>query len=209
MNSRIKNAAIKILIKELGFKRLMQIAPKLSARKKRGEPWQGLPLPQDSKDKASRALIEDAILLYRELLLIISQSEAERIIRNVIIESAIMQLYSLIPTLTKEAIAKLTPDQRKEQFCQIINQFPNADWTIQKVEPWKYQYYITRCRLVELIQATGHPELKNAFCAGDGIYFERYQKEVAFNRSQKIGDGASYCDFIFEVAPESSSNSKK
>ena len=50
-----------------------------------------------------------------------------------------------------------------------------------------------------LIVKAGHPELKDAFCNGDVIYFERYQPNLTFKRPQKIGSGDDVCEFIFEI----------
>lgn len=199
MTLRIKKAAISVLKKELGWKKLISLLPKLSRRQKQGEPFSGLPEPENSKDIESRALIGEAILLYRELLLMLPSAEAERIIRKVIIESAVAQLYSIIPLIRSKDIMGMTPDLRSVKFCSIINQFPNAEWTINKVTDTEYSYLISRCRLVELIIAAGHPELKDAFCAGDGIYFERHQAEIIFDRPSLIGSGDKVCDFNFRI----------
>lgn len=205
MNYRIKKAAIAVLRKELGWKVLVSLLPGLSRRQKRGEPWENLSLPVDQKDRDSRALIGDAILLYRELLSRCPPAEAERIIRAVIIESAIMQLYTLVPKLSKSEILALSPDERQQRFCSIINQFPNADWRLAQVTDTDYGYLIYRCRLVELIIAVGHPELKDAFCAGDGLYFERHQPDITFSRPSQIGKGAKECEFNFSVKIEGGS----
>ncbi len=199
MNFRIKKAAIKVLRKELGWKQLLGLVRELSKNKKRGEPWKDLPAPVDRKEEESRELIGDAILLYRALLKKRPQPEAERIIREVIVESAVMQLYSLVPRFSKERINELPAEERKEKFCSLINQFPNADWEINKISEQEYSYFITRCRLVELIIAVGHPELQDAFCEGDGVYFERYQTDINFSRPTKIGSGDDVCDFVFRI----------
>jgi hypothetical protein len=199
MNFRIKKAAIGVLRKELGWKRLLRLIPGLSKRQKLGEPWTGMSPPEDQKDRDSRALIGDAILLYRELQRLEPSVDAERIVRRGIIESAIMQLYTLIPQLSKAAILKLAPEERKNRFCGIVAQFPNADWNLTKADETEFGYLIHRCRLVELIVAAGHPELKDAFCAGDGIYFERHQPEIGFSRPTMIGKGDPGCEFNFSL----------
>lgn len=199
INIRIKKAAAIVLIKELGTKRLLKILPKMSKRKREGQPWQDMPQPQNKKDIESRQLIGEAILLYRELLNILSQTRAEEIVRKVIIESAVKQLYTLVPKLSKEKILVMSQQERKEKFSDIISQFPNAEWQITKAEGKTYCYDITRCRLVELIIATGHTELKDAFCAGDGIYFERHQPDIDFDRPKKIGSGDKVCQFNFKI----------
>ncbi len=199
MNLRIKKAAIKVLRKKLGWGKLIKVLPGLSKRQKLGEPWKGLAEPIDQKDKDSRALIGEAILLYRELLNMLTSEEAEQIIREVIIESAVMQLYSLIPKISKDQIMAMTPDARREKFCGIVEQFPNADWVMKKASEDEFEYSITRCRLVELIIEVGHPELADAFCMGDGIYFDRHQPDILLTRDTKIGSNDDTCNFNFKI----------
>lgn len=195
---RIKIAAAKTLIKEAGFAKVHKILKGMKKRKKENQPFGDMPPVNDKKDIESRKLIGDAILLYRELKDIYPE-RAEEIARKVITASAIAQLKTLIPIINKRKTLKLDKQKRKEVFCNIINRFPNADWKIKNAEDFEYSFIIKRCRLVELIEAAGHPELKDAFCEGDGIYFSNYQGDVNFSRPYKIGSGDEICDFNFEI----------
>lgn len=198
LSLKIKKAAVSVLRKEIGMSALLKLLPALKRRQKLKEPWGGMEIPKERKDIESRELIGEAILLYRELLNIVPD-RAEEIVRKVIIESAVTQLSSLVPKLDRAKINLLTLDERREKFCSIINQFPNADWVINKAEDNLYSYSIIRCRLVELINAAGHPELSDAFCAGDGVYFDRYQEDIVFDRPSKIGSGDEICEFNFQI----------
>ncbi len=196
---KIKLTAVKVLKNRLDIKGIIHILPKLSARQKKGEPWDKMPPATEIKDIESRKLIGDAILLYRELLLITSPYKAQDTVREVITESAITQLNCLIPSLTKERIKSMNTSQRKETLCEIINRFPNSDWEITKAGENDFSFCIERCRLVELITAAGHPELKDAFCTGDALYFDRHQPEIDFSREHTIGAGDDFCDFNFRL----------
>ncbi len=196
---KIGSAAIKALKKELTIREIIKILPAFNKMKQNGEPFGQLPSTESEKDMESRALIADAVLLYRVLCLIKPQSEAERIIRTVICESAVAQLKVLVPKIGNKELASLSEEGKRLKFCEIISKFPNADYKIVKAESGEYYYDITRCRLVELIEAAGHPELKDAFCAGDGQYFLRYQPEVLFGRGSTIGEGKENCEFRFKL----------
>ena len=116
IKAKIEIAAIKVLKKELGLNKLLPLLPSLNKRKKNGEPFNALPPPETEKDKESRALIGDAILLYRVLMESFEQKEAERIVRNVICESAVAQLSCLVPKLTKKELCTLSENEKKQKF---------------------------------------------------------------------------------------------
>lgn len=196
---KIKIAAIKVLVKEIGWPKLLRIAPNLTKRTKRGEPYASLPPAVSPKDIDSRALIAEAILLYRELLIIYPQERAESIIRKVIIEAAIAQLRCLIPTLKRDNLMKMSDQDRTKSFCDIVSKFPNTDWELKIANSDKVKICMSRCRLVEIFDAVGHPELRNSCCAGDGLYFERHQTDIEFIREEMIGIGDNYCDFNFKL----------
>lgn len=196
---KIGCAALKALKKELTVREIVKILPALTKMKQNGEPFGHLSAPQSEKDKESRALIADAILLYRALCAFKLQPDAERITRNVIIESAVAQLKYLVPIIGKKELAALTEEKKRLKFCGIVAKFPNADYRIVKAEGKEYHFDITRCRLVELIVAAGHPELKDAFCAGDGLFFTAYQPEILFGRESTIGEGKDTCEFRFNI----------
>lgn len=196
---KIGRAALAELKNELKAGEIIKVLPQIVIMKARGEPFGGLPGPESGKDKESRALIADAILLYRALLKIKPLPDAERITRAVIREGAVAQLSYLIPEISRQTLDSLEEREKRMMFCGIIAKFPNAEYQIVKAEGKEYYYDITRCRLVELIESAGHPELKDAFCAGDGLYFELRQPEISFARESAIGEGNETCKFRFTV----------
>ena len=170
----------------------------MNKRKRAGEPFKDFPAPESDKDKESRELIYEAILLYRELKRIIPQS-AQSVIRKVITASAVAQLNALIPRLKKKKINSMLNDELKQKLIKIVGHFPNAEWEVEKAEDGEFIFKIIKCRLVQLITGAGHPELSDAFCQGDKAYFDKYQKDIIFIRDLKIGSGDSYCDFRFKI----------
>jgi hypothetical protein len=196
---KISRAALSALKNELSVDGIVKLLPAMLKLKMRGEPFASLSAPESKKDKESRALIADAVLLYRALLKYKPQPDAERITRAVITDAAIAQLKYLIPSIDKKTIETLNEEQKRQMFCDIIAKFPNAEYEIVKAEGKEYHYDITRCRLAELITAVGHPELRDAFCAGDGLYFARCQPAISFARESTIGEGHPTCPFRFTV----------
>jgi len=138
-------------------------------------------------------------LIYNTLKNRMEQEKALKITKRMIREAAIMQLYSLIPILKKKEIEAIPQEKQQEVLTEIIDRFPNADWKILEVTENSFTYRITRCRLVELVNEIGYPELSDAFCPGDLIYFEKFQPDIVLIRPDTIGYGKQYCDFIFEL----------
>ena len=199
MNLRITLAGLKVLIKEIGLFATLAVAKDLISQKKEGHPWKDLPEARDQKDIDSRNLIGDAILIYNTLKNRMEQEKALKITKRMIREAAIMQLYSLIPILKKKEIEAIPQEKQQVVLTEIIDRFPNADWKILEVTENSFTYRITRCRLVELVNEIGYPELSDAFCPGDLIYFEKFQPDIVLTRPDTIGYAKEYCDFIFEL----------
>jgi L-2-amino-thiazoline-4-carboxylic acid hydrolase-like protein len=199
MNLKITLAGVKVLNKELNFRNLLKVVIGLVKLQKKGEPWKNMGEPETLKDKLSRGLIGDAILIYRVLKTLISQEEAERIIKKVVMAAAIKQLYSLVPQLEKAKMLSMSDEERKETLTEIVEKFPNTDWELLNMPKGVYAYRITNCRLVNLVKQVGHPELRFAFCPGDAKYFEDHQRNLDFERPSCIGKDDSYCDFIFKL----------
>lgn len=199
MNLRITLTAAKVLIEKLGLKVTFSLVKELASEKKKGEPWKDLPAPESKKDIDSRNLIGDAIIIYRALLKRMDKEKAEKIIKETICRSAIIQLYSLVPIIDQKMIEGTSKEEVEILLTEIVEKFPNTDWEMIKATEKSFAYRIHRCRLVELVKQVGHPELGGAFCPGDKIYFEKFQTDIVFTRPTTIGWGQECCDFIFKV----------
>jgi len=196
---KIKITAFKVLKKEVSMKEIIFLVKEMESLKGKGEPWKDLPNAETNKDFESRELIGEAILLYRALQIFKDKTEAEKIVRNVITRSAVAQLGFLIPTVKKTKLLKMIPEERSLFFKGIVDKFPNAEYTLVEESEEKFKFYITKCRLVELIINAGHPELSDAFCSGDGVYFSECQPDIEFFREEMLGKGCEKCDFEFRL----------
>ncbi len=203
MNLRILLAAGKVLIEECGLKTSFSLVKELGKQQKMGEPWKDLPKPKDQKDIDSRALIGDAILIYRSLLKRMEKEKALNIIGNLILRASMRQLYSLVPQLKPEDALSKSEEEIEVLLTEIIEKFPNTEWHLLESTKNSFAYRITRCRLVELVNDVGHPEMSSLFCPGDALYFETHQKDIEFDRPRNIGMlGDKCCDFIFKIKEE-------
>lgn len=199
VDMKIKAAAVKALAAELGTRRLLKFAAAMRREERRGEPYKDLPPPEDGKERDSRNLIGEAAILYRLMSADMGAEEAGRIIRRMITDAAVAQLKCLIPQIRREDLEGMDERERTEFFSGIVNRFPNTDWETRETGEESVSIAVTRCRLCEIFDALGMPELRNSCCAGDALYFERCQREVLFEREHTIGDGAPECDFRFSL----------
>lgn len=199
MNFRITWAGLKVLWKNLSLNQLIKLLSFLDQEKKKGSPWDVLPPAESQKDRDSRALIGDAIIIYRFLKENFPADHALTITNSLIQFAAIAQLDSLIPCISRQKIEALSHAEQEKILTHIINQFPNTDWEILASSDRAFTYRIVRCRLVELVDQLGLPELREAFCPGDAIYFQDYQPDLIFERPSTIAHTQNYCDFIFRL----------
>ncbi len=195
---RMTLTAAGVLRRHLGFRGLIKLLESLKRRKEVGEPWQGLPPPVEKKDIDSRAQIGDAILLYRALRERMPPADAERILREVVTASSVTHLRTTLPRIRQVDLIDKTRPQREAMLAKLVARFPNSEWTILESTDEKFVFRIHRCRFPELLAQVGHPELSDAFCKGDELYFRQHQPEIDFERPGTIGGGAASCDFIFK-----------
>ncbi|MGI6594445.1 MAG: L-2-amino-thiazoline-4-carboxylic acid hydrolase [Christensenellales bacterium] len=199
MDIKIKLSALKFLKKKIGFAKLLKIIFKLEFELLKGEPYKNLPKTKDKKDKESRKLIKEAILIYKLLLKYYSEKEAEDIFRDLVTTAAITQLKCLVPVLKYEEIKAMSSEERKACYCDIINKFPNTEWRLESETEKEIGISVYRCRLVEIFDAVGLSHLRDSCCKGDALFFEKHQPDIGFERNTTIANGKDVCDFKFSV----------
>lgn len=167
-------------------------------RKFLGRLWKNVPPPKGWKDRQSRGLISDAVLMYRELLKRLPAARALEISREIIYVSAMRFLSDSIPVMGRDFFKK-SERRLEEDVISLVDRFPNTDYRLDTVRYPRLRYLVTRCRFVELVQQLGHPELATAFCAADGAYFTERQPMISMDRPKTIAEGYDICDFDFTV----------
>ncbi len=149
------------------------------------------------KDTESRALIGDAIIAYRALCERMPREEAEQILRELMTAASVTHLHTTLPSIREADLRAKSHAEREAILTTLVARFPNSDWTILESTDEKFVFRIHRCRFPELLAHVGHPELSDAFCRGDELYFQQHQPDIIFSRPGTIGGGAASCDFIF------------
>ncbi len=65
----------------------------------------------------------------------------------------------------------------------------------------KFSFNVYRCRYAEMYQHLGIPELgKILSCDRDFAFIEGYSPRICLSRTQTIMEGATFCDFRYEVS---------
>jgi hypothetical protein len=63
-----------------------------------------------------------------------------------------------------------------------------------------FAFNVTRCRYAEMYRGLGIPELGALFsCNRDGTMVEGFNPDITFERTQTIMNGASHCDFRYQL----------
>jgi len=66
--------------------------------------------------------------------------------------------------------------------------------------PTRYAFNVNRCKYAEMYRDLGDPELGATMsCNRDGTMVEGFNPEITFTRTQTIMNGASHCDFVYEL----------
>lgn len=76
--------------------------------------------------------------------------------------------------------------------------------TIELLEatPERLSFNVTRCRYAELYRELGMPELGEVMsCTRDGEMCRGFNPAIRLTRTQTIMQGATHCDFRFELEP--------
>jgi len=64
----------------------------------------------------------------------------------------------------------------------------------------KFSFNVTRCRYAEMYRALGIPEIGALLsCNRDFSLVEGFNPDVKLTRTQTVMEGASHCDFRFEL----------
>ncbi len=188
-------AAIRVLQKEFGLFRALQLGLRIRKREKRGEPFSSIPAAANEREKLSRNQIGPAINLYRELSIDHSRDEAIRITRDVVIQSTLVFLRRTIGPIRRETLGKMNPEEREGWVRKTGDQFFNAEMEWKQIDGERVDFDVTACHFPVLCQAAGVPELAPVFCQGDAVFFGQVEPDVAFQRDKTIAEGASRCEF--------------
>lgn len=192
---RAELAAVPVLLREVGLLESVKLGWKLEAARRRDEPFQELPPPDSEEERLSREQIGPAIVLYRLLQETRPPEEALRIVRAVVIESAVVFLRQSIGKLRRAEIEALDEEGRRQFVEERGEKFFNATVEWDEISPDRVDFTVTHCRFPPLCRAVGVPELAPVFCAGDARFFGTVEPNTELVRPTTIAEGGECCAF--------------
>ncbi|MHA1996694.1 MAG: L-2-amino-thiazoline-4-carboxylic acid hydrolase [Promethearchaeota archaeon] len=203
IRSRMLLSAVKILKKKLPVKSFFKVL-KIYMKSDKEDLWKNLPAENGAgmdpgKEAGTRDQLGDAVLIYRALLALLPETDADEIARLLIKEAAMAFLHGTVPVLSRDAILSMSGEEREEMMSGVMDRFPNTIWVLAESTETSFFYKIMRCRFPELLESIGERSLADAFCAADIEYFNKFQEDIILERDQTIAGGGCCCNFRFRL----------
>ena len=117
-----------------------------------------------------------------------------------------------------EVVRRVVIDIARQQGAALVESMGGQDLPrfADSLENWKkggalelevleqnekrFSFNVRRCRYAEMYRALGIPELGGLLsCNRDAALIEGFNPEVKLTRTQTIMNGASFCDFRYEI----------
>ncbi len=143
-------------------------------------------------------------MLMRHVFEVISERsgrpEAEAVLGTACSRSAIEQ--------GQQLAAQVDHDPTLEDFYALLPAWTAGDaLKLEEVQsaPSKLSFNVTRCRYAELYEQMGLRDIGHLLsCNRDADLCVGYNPDIELTRTQTIMQGASHCDFRFEIPKETS-----
>jgi hypothetical protein len=190
---------MEVLFEQFKFKALPLIA-KLKYRELFDSPFKNINQHKKptKNERLSQRQMAPLVILYQLLLKEgYSKNEALEYCHAISKAVAAAFLQFNVPTIKKSEWSGATIDNKKQMLNKIANRFFNIV-SINELKPNdEFTITVNSCHFAQYSKALGVPELGPVFCATDRYYFEHFQKEVQFNRSQTLAIDGLPCNFSF------------
>lgn len=192
--------ALKVLVKTLGPKKAITLAAKLQWRLHQRSPFrminQGKSLSESQK--LSQKQMAPMIVLYDMLREDgYSKSETLALLKTLGDHVATEFLKFNVPIIKRNTYGKLSKTQKISALSTITRRFFNADATLTLDDADNFQFTVNHCHFAHYCKALGYPELATLFCSADKLFFDQYQDDIVFFRSQTLAEQQQPCDFQF------------
>ena len=189
----------KILNKEVGLIKTLQIFNKLQFAMMFNNPWKSIPAPKNKNERTSRKMLSPLIILYQILKRDFPEREALKILEEIIIRISVMFMKKQIPKIDSERLKELEKKEREEYILNISGRFFNAEIKRINFTPTTFTYIIDQCYFVYLLKKINCSELCSFFCKADFLYFKKEQPKIIFERNKTLAEGHDFCDFHFTL----------
>ena len=192
-------AALKCLIRQVGFQKSVSLLGGLILDQIRGRPFHTLSKAIDRKERDSREQLGPAILVYQRLCKQYDQSRALEITRQVVIASGRVFLSTVLKSLDISYLISLPQDERENYLRPLLDPVPNALYTLKFDTNNRVYFTVQACRFAQLCTQLKVPELAPLFCEVDDYFFRHDLPQVDLERSTTIAHGGQQCPFILSL----------
>ena len=105
----------------------------------------------------------------------------------------------------KKMSARVTgsPTEKMSKVMDLMAAGDALDIEMLTQTPDRLEFKVTGCRYADFYKKLGVPELGFLFaCAQDYAMTQAFSPDLEFTRTQTIMQGASHCDFRYQVKPK-------
>lgn len=102
-----------------------------------------------------------------------------------------------MPIIKREVYADLPAKQKLRLLTKITQRFFNANAELSLDEQDNFSFQVNHCHFAHYCKQLDYPQLASLFCSADKLFFDQYQEDVVFFRSQTLAGDNKPCDFRF------------
>ncbi len=151
-------------------------------------------------EKLSQRQMTPVVILYKILVEEegLNSEEAVTFLKKLTQKAAIAFLKFNVPLIKKKKWQNKAINIQKRFFKRLKKRFFNATADLEIKEDKKILMTVTNCHFATYAKELNVIELGPLFCAADKLFFDRYQPDVTFHRTQTLMSDNRPCDFSFE-----------
>jgi len=194
------STALKILVEELGFGEALALSLTLKWRLFYRNPFKKINQHKrpTEPEKLSQRQMAPMVVLY-ELLLEKGYSKKYifELLQTLGNSVATAFLKFNVPIIKHKDYIDLSSEKKLDLLKKITQRFFNAEATLSLDEKDNFSFQVNHCHFASYSNALGHPDLATLFCASDKNFFDEYQDDIIFFRSQTLATENKPCDFRF------------
>ncbi|OUS28612.1 hypothetical protein A9Q99_11390 [Gammaproteobacteria bacterium 45_16_T64] len=203
-NTRGNAAALKILTDELGLNTALSLVLKLKWRMFYHSPFKEINREKhlSEQEKLSQKQMGPMLVLY-DLLQEYGYSESDTMIvlKTLGDKIATAFLQFNVPVIKKSTYVNMTKTNKISFLEKITHRFFNANATLVLDDKDNFQFNVSHCHFSHYCKVLGYPKLAELFCSADKLFFNEYQEDIVFFRSQTLAENNKPCDFQFTWKP--------
>ena len=194
--------AIKALHQQIGLWLTIRCCFHVLLRSLLDPPFKDLGKPQTHNEVASRRQIADAVIIYGFLKHIMGQTRALEATSTVIVASGQFFIDAHLSDINHARLVEIDEPARRELASERLSRFPNMTPKVIDIREDALRFRVERCHFVHLCSAAGVPELTQAFCKVDDVYFSEIRDDIELVRPQTLARDNRPCEFHLQFRPK-------